>query len=104
MDGQLRPTTVRFGRSAYEVVRREAERDGMSLGAWIREAAIARAIYTIALRAGPAGELAHHLRDLRTELDEAGVDGALVVERVLARVAEVADARIGAGEPSPPTS
>lgn len=86
----MQPMTVRFGRRAKEVIEREADVDGVSVSVYVREAALARAIYSIALRAGEAGELAHKLQDLREELDGMGLDGMGVLELILARVATAA--------------
>jgi hypothetical protein len=89
----MQPKTVRFGQRAKEVIEREADRDGVSFSVYVREAALARAIYTIALRAGENGELAHKLQDLREELDGMGIDGMGVLELILARVDQAARSR-----------
>lgn len=97
-DSGMQPMTVRFGRRAKEVIEREAARDGVSFAVYAREATLARAIYTIALRAGAKGELAHHLQDLREELDDMGLDGMGIVEHILERV-DTAASRVGESEP-----
>ena len=46
----MRTVTLRFGQRLWELVIEEAEHDGISTSAFIREAALARAIYARARR------------------------------------------------------
>lgn len=79
MDG-MQAKTVRFGRMAHDLVAREADRDGTSFSTYVREAALARAVWTIALRR-ETPILATRLQVLREELDELGIDGMALIER-----------------------
>ena len=79
MDG-MQPKTVRFGRMAHDLVQRESDRDGTSFSTYVREAALARAVWTIALRRD-APILATRLQGLREELEELGIDGMGLLER-----------------------
>lgn len=46
----MRGITVRFGDTTYEQIKQEAQREGMSMGAFIREAAFARTMLLMARR------------------------------------------------------
>jgi hypothetical protein len=49
----MRATTVRFGADLWEMLEREAERTGVSVAQYIREAALARVAYRAAVRGEP---------------------------------------------------
>lgn len=94
----MQPMTVRFGRTAYELVRREAERDGTPLSTWVREAALARAVWTIALRRDRP-ILAQRLQAMREELDELGIDGMGLLERFASELGRSEDVDSSDSEP-----
>lgn len=58
----MRATTVRFGTDLWEMLEREAERSGVSVAQYVREAALTRIAYSAGRRgeepfgAGPGGE------------------------------------------------
>lgn len=49
----MRATTVRFGTDLWEMLEREAERTGVSVAQYVREAALARVAYRSAVRGEP---------------------------------------------------
>jgi hypothetical protein len=49
----MRATTVRFGTDLWEMLEREAERTGVSVAQYVREAALARVAYRAAVRGEP---------------------------------------------------
>ncbi len=60
----MRATTVRFGSDLWEMLEREAERSGVSVAQYVREAALTRIAYSAGRRgeepfgSGPLGETA----------------------------------------------
>lgn len=89
----MQATTVRFGRAAYEVLRREAQLDGTSISLYVRESALARAVFSMALRVGDRGELGNALQTVREDLDELGIDGMTFLERIVAAIDDAVVAR-----------
>lgn len=89
----MTPKTVRFGRRALGLIEREADRDGSSFSVYVREAAIVRAIYSVAERATSREAMDHRLADLREQLTGIGLDGSMILELILARVDEAVNER-----------
>ena len=54
-------TTVRFSPSAKQLIRDEAEREGISMSEFVRDAAIVRAAFRQGFRREPAGLNAEHM-------------------------------------------
>ena len=60
--GVMRETKIRFGNRAWELIQEEAEIDGVSASQFVREAAVARAIFMKNRRGDTeAGETIIHL-------------------------------------------
>lgn len=49
----MKGITVRFGDNSYELVQNEARKEGITMSAFIREAAMVRASLALARRGGP---------------------------------------------------
>lgn len=79
----MRRATIRFGNATWMLLEREAELDGVSVAQWVREAAIARAVWVRAMRGEPIeaamrGVYERICADREAPLvDECGRNGAL---------------------------
>jgi hypothetical protein len=49
----MKPQTIRFPDPTWDLIRREAEEAGVTAAAYVREAAMMRAIWSAARRGGP---------------------------------------------------
>jgi hypothetical protein len=83
MASGTKPVTVRWSEGAHAVVVHEAEIEGIPLARYMREAALARAFYAIGRRSSGDQGFAERLCHMTQELDELGVDGMAVLERIL---------------------
>lgn len=59
----MRATTIRFTPELWELLEREARREGVSVAQYVRDAALFRAAYGMGERNGPAREELAGLRE-----------------------------------------
>jgi hypothetical protein len=52
----MRATTIRFNPELWELLEREARREGVSVAQYVRDAALFRAAYGLGERGAPANE------------------------------------------------
>lgn len=81
-DAGKKPVTVRWSEGAHAVVVHEAELEGIPLARYMREASLARAFYAIGRRSSGEG-FSERLCHMTQELDDLGIDGMAVLERIL---------------------
>src|SRR5436190_2883021 len=77
----MRATTVRFGEALWNLIEREATRDGVSAAQYIRDATILRTAYAMGERRDPGFEEAIDRatrRDEKSPLDQASRRKALL--------------------------
>jgi hypothetical protein len=88
----MRATTVRFGDALWNLIEREANRDGVSAAQYIRDATILRTAYAMGRRGDPDFEHAvDRAAGRREPTGEAPVDGAARRKALLEAAAAVQD-------------
>jgi GAF domain-containing protein len=88
----MRATTVRFGDALWNLIEREATREGVSAAQYIRDATILRTAYAMGRRGDPDFEHAiDRVAGRQEPTDEAPVDGAARRKALLDAAAAVQD-------------
>lgn len=70
----MKGITVRFGDSSYALIRNEARKGGVTMSAFIREAAMVRASLALARRGGPIPYDNAALKAIRDYLEAERID------------------------------